>query len=576
MKKIFLFTILIFLTIGVFSYTQLIKKNKVFQINSPFEIYVDENRNLIFEEENPIKIEQLYYINRNTNIESFPIFENLTEDEKFLLEYFAIDYSKKLLKNKFITLKDDKIFIKNKEYSQLLLDSNFYFNDNKETQEKLVKYIKSINTDDYVLYNPKTKYYHKLNCKEAQTNSILVKKAKLVKNSKPCKLCFNKKHEETKTKINKSFEFENIKIIFFDLNNVFKPNNKCTTIGCTTLKEEINNAKETIDFAIYGINNQPEIINALINAYKRGVKIRWVCDYDKKLNNYYPDTLKLQEELPNFTSDKEYEYNNPSAIMHNKFFIFDNKKVWTASANITSTDLSEFNANYAVLINSKEIAQIYKHEFEQMYKGYFHKDKIKRTKNIVNLSNTTKIKVLFSPQDNIISNEIIPLIDSAKKYIYISIFFITHKEIQQSLINAHKRGVEIKIINDATNAHSKHTIHKALRTAGIKVKTENYAGKMHSKTMIIDNEISVIGSLNYTKNGNNKNDENVVVIYNEEIAKYMQSTFMYLWNKIPEKYEIIDPSAESLESIGSCFDGIDNDFDNKIDNKDSGCFIKNN
>lgn len=574
MKKIFLFTILIFLTIGVFSYTQVIKKNKVFQINSPFEIYVDENRNLIFEEENPIKIEQLYYINRTTNIESFPIFESLTEDEKFLLEYFAIDYSKKLLKNKFIKLIENKIFINNKEYSQLLLDSNFYFNDNKETQEKLVKYIKSINTDDYVLYNPKTKYYHNLSCKEAQANSILVKKAKLVKNSKPCKLCFNKKHEETKTKINKSFEFKNIKVLFFDLNNVFKPNNKCTTIGCSTLKEEINNAKETIDFAIYGINNQPEIINALIKAKNRGIKIRWVCDYNEKINNYYPDTLELQKLLPNFVSDKEYEQNNPSAIMHNKFFIFDNKKVWTGSANITSTDLSEFNANYAVLINSKEIAQIYKYEFEQMYKGSFHKDKINKTKNTVNLSNTTKIKVLFSPQDNIISNEIIPLIDSAKKYIYISIFFITHKEIQQSLINAHKRGVEIKIINDATNAHTKHTIHKALRTAGIKVKTENYAGKMHSKTMIIDNEISIIGSLNYTKSGNNKNDENVVVIYNEEIAKYMQETFMHLWNKIPEKYEIIDPSAESLESIGSCFDGIDNDFDNKIDNKDSGCFMK--
>lgn len=576
MKKIFLFTILIFLTIGVFSYTQVIKKNKVFQINSPFEIYVDENRNLIFEEENPIKIEQLYFINKNTNFENFPIFENLTEDEKILLEYFAIDYSKKLLKNKFIKLKDNKIYINNKEYSQLLLDSNFYFNDNKETQEKLVKYIKSINTDDYVLYNPKTKYYHKLNCKEAQTNSILVKKSKLIKNSKHCKICFNKKQEETKNKINKSFEFENIKVIFFDLNNVFKPNNKCTTIGCTTLKEEINNAKETIDFAIYGINNQPEIINALINAHKRGVKIRWVCDYDKKLNNYYPDTLKLQKELPNFTSDKEYEQNNPSAIMHNKFFIFDNKKVWTGSANITSTDLSEFNANYAVLINSQEIAQIYKQEFEQMYKGYFHKDKINKTKNIVNLSNTTKIKVLFSPQDNIINNEIIPLINNAKEYIYISIFFITHKEVQQALINAHNKGVEIKIINDATNAHSKHTIHKTLRNAGIKVKTENYAGKMHSKTMIIDNEISVIGSLNYTKSGNNKNDENVLVIYNKEIAKYLQSTFMHLWNKIPEKYEIIDPSAESLESIGSCFDGIDNDFDNKIDNEDSGCFIKNN
>lgn len=574
MKKIFLFTILILLTIGVFSYTQVIKQNKVLHIISPFEIYIDKNRNLIFEEENPIQISNIHYVNKNTDTKNFPIFNSLTEDEKILLEYFALDYSKKLLKNKFIKLKDDKIFIKNKEYSQLLLNSNFYFNEDIKTQEKIVKYIKSINTSDYVLYNPKTKYYHKLTCKEAKDTNILIKKSKLIKNSKPCKVCY--REEKTNSKIKKSFEFENIKIIFFDLNNVFIPNNKCATIGCTTLKEEINKVKESIDFAIYGINNQPEIINALIKARNRGVKIRWVCDYNEKINNYYPDTLELQKLLPNFVFDKEYEDSNSSAIMHNKFFIFDNKKVWTGSANITSTDLSEFNSNYAILINSKEISQIYKQEFEQMYKGLFHKQKEKHNKNIINVSNSTKIKVLFSPQDNIINNEIIPYIDNAKKNIYISIFFITHKEIQQALINAHKRGVEIKIINDATNAHTKHTIHKGLRLAGIKVKTENYAGKMHSKTMVIDNEISIIGSLNYTKSGNNKNDENVVVIYNKEIAQYMQSTFMYLWNKIPEKYEVIDPKAESFESIGSCFDNIDNDFDNKIDSKDSGCFYKTN
>ena len=105
----------------------------------------------------------------------------------------------------------------------------------------------------------------------------------------------------------------------------------------------------------------------------------------EKHGNYYPDTLELQRKIPNFNSDKEYELNNQTAIMHNKFFIFDNKKVWTGSANITSTDLSEYNSNYAVLIENKAIAEIYKQEFEQMFNGNFHKYKQKVFKSKIQL-----------------------------------------------------------------------------------------------------------------------------------------------------------------------------------------------
>jgi phosphatidylserine/phosphatidylglycerophosphate/cardiolipin synthase-like enzyme len=260
--------------------------------------------------------------------------------------------------------------------------------------------------------------------------------------------------------------------------------------------------------------------------------------------------------------------------MHNKFFIFDNKKVWTGSANITSTDLTGFNANYVVLIDSSEIANQYLNEFNQMYDGNFHTDKQKFSQIKVNLTNSTNVEVLFSPQDSVIETKLLPLINSAKNYIYIPIFFFTSKEMSDALINAHLRGVDIKIINDATNAHTKYSVHKILRKSGIKVKTENYAGKMHMKSIIIDDKISVLGSMNYTKSANLRNDENILIIYNSEIAKYLKGTFMYLWNKIPDKYLRFDPRAESLESIGSCFDGIDNDFDGKIDSEDEGCNIK--
>ena len=121
----------------------------------------------------------------------------------------------------------------------------------------------------------------------------------------------------------------------------------------------------------------------------------------------------------------------------------------------------------------------------------------------------------------------------ANKYIYIPVFYITKKELINELISAHQRGVEVKIINDATNASNKHTIHHQLREAGIKVKTENYAGKLHSKAMIIDDEYSIIGSMNFTKQGENVNDENCLIIKNAPVlTKKYKKHFLELWDSI--------------------------------------------
>ncbi len=585
MKKFIVLFIFIINLLSIFFYTQLSNIYKIFKVVSPIEIYVDLNKNLVFDEKEPCKIKNIHYIGEELNPDLFPVINEINEEEKFFLKYMSFYYANNILNNKYVRIYNKELYIGDKKYSDVMLQSKLVFDDTVQSQQEFLKNIKSINLDDYVIYNIKSKKYHKIGCKEGQksANFKIIKLSEIQENGRPCNICIKKEVNysapphpySTNIKISDSFKTDNINIYFIDLNKIFKPSSNCKSTACIALKNEINNAKTSIDFAIYGINNQKEIFNALVNAQKRGVKIRWVFDFDKKNINYYPDSLKLTEYIQDYKTDELYEANNHKAIMHNKFFIFDEKKVWTGSANITSTDLTDFNANLAVLINSKSLAQKYTEEFNRMYNGSFHKEKSSESPQYINLDNNTKIKPLFSPQHNIIKKEIIPLIDNAKDYIYIPIFFITHKEFAQALINAHKRGVEIKVINDATNAHSKYTVHKLLREEGIKVKTENYAGKMHMKAIIIDDNISILGSMNLTKSANNKNDENVLIIKNKEIAKYLKSVFQYLWEKIPDKYESYDPRAESNESIGSCFDGIDNDFDGKIDSLDEGCFCRN-
>ena len=111
-------------------------------------------------------------------------------------------------------------------------------------------------------------------------------------------------------------------------------------------------------------------------------------------------------------------------IMHNKFFIIDNEIIWTGSDNISDTGTGGYNANSVVIIDSKNISEIFKSEFEQLYRGYFHRSKkIFKKEKLLFSNNDTQIEIFFSPQGYTMYRGVIPLIQNAKEYIYLSIFF---------------------------------------------------------------------------------------------------------------------------------------------------------
>ena len=60
-------------------------------------------------------------------------------------------------------------------------------------------------------------------------------------------------------------------------------------------------------------------------------------------------------------------------------------------------------------------------------------------------------------------------------------------------------------------------------------------------------------------------------VYEGGYLELYKSYFNYLWDIIPNKYLKYTPSAESKDSIGSCFDGVDNNFNGKIDIEDEKC-----
>ena len=82
------------------------------------------------------------------------------------------------------------------------------------------------------------------------------------------------------------------------------------------------------------------------------------------------------------------------------------------------------------------------------------------------------------------------------KKIYVSMFYLTNYWITNALVEANNRGVEIKIIVDETLKKEPKSQIDELEKAGISIKTENCRGKMHQKSMVVDDFITVIASTN--------------------------------------------------------------------------------
>lgn len=403
--------------------------------------------------------------------------------------------------------------------------------------------------------------------------------------------------------------------------DISKPSEDCQVEICKSLLTKIEQAKFSIDFAVYGFRGQPLILNALREAQQRGVKIRGIIDKNTDNESYYSDTWRLEKAFRTISSDyekdretlqilakkkwsqgKSKKCERPSGhvgplqcfegqgyaskakidfkgdIMHNKFFIIDRRYVWTGSANISDTGIGGYNANNAVLIDSQSVANVYTSEFNQMHTGgLYHRSKVvtrKATSVTLNSVPPQHLLIAFSPQDYAVYSAVIPELKAAKESIDVAIFFLTHKNISREIVKAHQRGVKVRIILDATGATNEYSKHKFLRDSGIPLKIETWGGKMHMKSALIDGKHLIIGSMNWTRAGESKNDENTIVLKNYRQANKFKNFYDDLWKSIDDKWLDGEPRPESIESTSSCFDKIDNDFDKKIDHKDNDCSVQ--
>jgi len=118
------------------------------------------------------------------------------------------------------------------------------------------------------------------------------------------------------------------------------------------------------------------------------------------------------------------------------------------------------------------------------------------------------------------------LISKAQDSIYIQAYGFTSGEIAKALINAHERGVKVRVLLDKSNIGAKHSKMRDIRKAGIEVSIDKVSGIAHNKVIIIDKQKVITGSFNFTVGADIRNTENVIIVNDREVAKrYLENWY---------------------------------------------------
>jgi phosphatidylserine/phosphatidylglycerophosphate/cardiolipin synthase-like enzyme len=149
----------------------------------------------------------------------------------------------------------------------------------------------------------------------------------------------------------------------------------------------------------------------------------------------------------------------------------------------------------------------------------------------------TVIETYYAPED-LPGDHLIALYDHARRYIYVAVYGLTFPPIVKALIEAKKRGVDVRVITDRGQGSDpkQQRALDLLHSAGIPIRVNQHDGLMHLKQAVIDDEINTTGSMNHTTSGHRYNDERLDVIADRAISIKARDKFLTMWED-PLRYE---------------------------------------
>ncbi len=111
-------------------------------------------------------------------------------------------------------------------------------------------------------------------------------------------------------------------------------------------------------------------------------------------------------------------------------------------------------------------------------------------------------------------------------------FTISDDRITDAIVQAHRKGVRIRIITDNKKIHDHGSDIKELAAKGLQVRVDKTRSHMHHKFALFDGSRVLTGSYNWTRSAALFNHENVLVTDQPGIVQDYSREFEKLWKEM--------------------------------------------
>lgn len=285
----------------------------------------------------------------------------------------------------------------------------------------------------------------------------------------------------------------------------------------------IDGAQRSVDIAAFDLELQ-SVVDALARAHRRGVAVRLVTDdtYEEELG---PTVLEA--------AGVPVVLDMRSPYMHNKFVVIDGYQVWTGSWNLTDNG-TDRNNNNVVVLTSRNLAQNYIREFEEMFvHDAFGVTSPDDTPHPQVALDGVRVETYFEAEGDV-RTRILELLEGAETGVLFMAFVFTDDDIARAMIQRHRDGVVVRGVIEARQAENTGGDFTAMRTAGVDVLKDGNPYIMHHKVIVIDEQLVVTGSYNFTASAADRNDENVVIVHSPDIAAQYRAEFERVYSQAEE------------------------------------------
>ncbi len=285
----------------------------------------------------------------------------------------------------------------------------------------------------------------------------------------------------------------------------------------------IEGAQSRLEIAVQELESEI-IAKAIIEARKRRVLVKIVIEQSylkrtpPKADPWTPggkneDNRTIHDALLRTNIDIKVDYN--ASIFHQKFIIRDGASVLTGSTNFTPTG-THHNLNHIVIVHDPKAAKIYRREFKEIQQGHFGKKNEGHDSVPAEfVTSNVPIKILFAPDHNP-EMEIMKQMMKARKRIDFAIFtFSKSSGIDDTMLRLLEFGMPIRGAFDGKQGAQDWSPLKGISRQGADVfgvRSTAEVGKLHHKLMVLDDQVVIAGSFNYTGPANRLNDENIIII----------------------------------------------------------------